>query len=640
MTAPLAVTSVVTADRLGDELVRRGAINEADLAAALTRQNIEGVQLGRALMTDGAVSRSDLYQSLAVIWGLPFVDLIADPPEVELLDRIGSVIMLRDQWVPRRIAGHQAGDGRPRLSALVATSRRPTAQLSATIKSALDVDIVEFAATTDWDIESAVLNGCEGAMIEVAANSLVSATPAFSAQAGWWPWQKIAAVAIVVGVLASAVADFRVAVITAIIGLNAMFLVGVVFKIVLGAVGIARVARDHRRPTRDRAGAPRLPDHALPIYTILVPAYRESNIVGKIIDHLAGLDYPQSKLQILLLMEADDVATIAAARLAHPPECVRFVIVPAGGPQTKPKACNIGLALAEGDYLVIYDAEDLPDGGQLRSVLAQFDAADDDVICLQARLNYFNADENILTRMFALEYSYWFDCMLPGLDRCGLPIPLGGTSNHFRVDRLRELGGWDPHNVTEDADLGVRAYAQGLTVGINDSTTWEEACSQWRPWIKQRTRWIKGYMVTTLVHTRHPVRLWRTGGVRGLVGLIGLIAGTPLMFLACPPLWAFRLYTFLGGSVHGLNVPSWVLAATTINLVVGNLSMIALTALAALRRRTYHLVAFSLLLPVYWVLHSFAAWRALVHLLWKPDHWEKTPHGIVHGPPARRDARV
>jgi len=203
------------------------------------------------------------------------------------------------------------------------------------------------------------------------------------------------------------------------------------------------------------------------------------------------------------------------------------------------------------------------------------------------------------------------------------------------VDKLRELGGWDPHNVTEDADLGVRAAARGFTVGINDSTTWEEACSQWQPWIKQRTRWIKGYMVTALVHTRRPLQMWRTLGVNGYIGLVGLIAGTPAMFLACPPLWAFWLYTFLGGSVKGLDVPGWVLTATTFNLFVGNISMILLTMFAARRRGNIRLMPFALLLPAYWVLHSLAAWRALFHLMLKPDHWEKTPHGIVHGPPTR-----
>ena len=265
-------------------------------------------------------------------------------------------------------------------------------------------------------------------------------------------------------------------------------------------------------------------------------------------------------------------------------------------------------------------------------MVARFRQTPEDVVCLQARLNYFNARENLLTRMFTLEYSFWFDYMLPGLDAMRLPIPLGGTSNHFRVSALRELGAWDPYNVTEDADLGVRAAAEGKTVGITESTTWEEACSEWKAWIRQRTRWIKGYMVTALVHMRRPRQLLRETGVRGVFGVLGLIAGTPAMFLACPLVWAFWLFTFLGGTVAGFHLPPWVETATFVNLVVGNGAMILLSALAARRRHAYDLIPFALLNPAYWMLHSIAAYRALWQLVVSPSHWEKTPHGIVHGP--------
>ena len=263
--------------------------------------------------------------------------------------------------------------------------------------------------------------------------------------------------------------------------------------------------------------------------------------------------------------------------------------------------------------------------------------ASPETVCVQARLNYFNTTTNILTRMFTLEYSFWFDYMLPGLDAMRLPIPLGGTSNHFRVDALRQLGGWDPFNVTEDADLGVRASALGLTVGIIDSTTWEEACSEWHAWIRQRTRWIKGYMVTSLVQLRSPLQAWRNLGLRGMVGLIGLIAGTPALFLAAPIMWAFFLYTFLGGVVPQFALPAWTQTLTFFTLVIGNGAMVALTALAARRRRNTRLMGYALLNPAYWVLHSIAAWRALFQLVVSPAHWEKTPHGIQHGPEPTSD---
>ena len=191
--------------------------------------------------------------------------------------------------------------------------------------------------------------------------------------------------------------------------------------------------------------------------------------------NLSQLDYPKSKLDILILLEEDDAETIAAAKAAQPPGNVRFVIVPDQIPKTKPKALNVGLYFARGDYLVIYDAEDQPDPDQLKKAVIAFRDGPKNLACVQSALNYYNAHENALTRMFTLEYSYWFDYLLPGLHRLGLPIPLGGTSNHFRTEVLRSLGAWDPFNVTEDADLGVRASVRGYSVGIINSTTYEEA---------------------------------------------------------------------------------------------------------------------------------------------------------------------
>jgi cellulose synthase/poly-beta-1,6-N-acetylglucosamine synthase-like glycosyltransferase len=563
---------------------------------------------------------------------------MAEPPHPEIIAAVDPDAMLQGHWVPLRIEAAAGHRGVERSVLVVATAEGPDPALAAQLCSRYGVDDVRFVVTTDWDIDQAVLQRRKHTVIARAAEGLAETSPELSARTGWARWQLIAVAVALVAIVACAIVSFRSTLIVALIGINLMFFVGVMFKIAACVAGMVHVHRIESGPEESRRGAlravPRIPDADLPVYTILVPAYHESNVVSKVIEHIDALDYPLSKLQVLLLMEADDDETIAAAKAARPPEYVRFVVVPPGGPQTKPKACNVGLALAEGEFLVIYDAEDRPEPGQLREAVARFAQSDESVVCFQARLNYFNATENILTRMFTLEYSFWFDYMLPGLDAWKLPIPLGGTSNHFRVDALRELGGWDPYNVTEDADLGVRAAAEGRVVGITESTTWEEACSEWKAWIRQRTRWIKGYMMTALVHTRRPLQLWRTVGWRGVLGVVALIAGTPAMFLACPLVWGFWLFTFLGGSVDGLHLPDWVLTVTTANLIIGNGAMILLSALAARRRKAYDLVPFALLNPAYWVLHSIAAWRALYQLVRNPSHWEKTPHGIVHGPHA------
>jgi cellulose synthase/poly-beta-1,6-N-acetylglucosamine synthase-like glycosyltransferase len=249
----------------------------------------------------------------------------------------------------------------------------------------------------------------------------------------------------------------------------------------------------------------------LPVYTVLVPMYKEPEIAQKIAHAVTSLDYPVEKLDVKLLLEEDDPTTRAkvAEVVDRLPKCVEVIVcpsVPKGEPRTKPRACNWGLEKAKGEYLVIYDAEDHPEPDQIKKAVVVYRklaaAGKKDVICLQAKLNYFNARQNWLTRFFTLEYTGWFDLFLPGLHAFHTPIPLGGTSNHFQTEVLRQVGGWDPFNVTEDCDLGMRLARQGYRTQILDSTTWEEANSRVGNWVRQRSRWVKGYFQTHLVHTR------------------------------------------------------------------------------------------------------------------------------------------
>jgi cellulose synthase/poly-beta-1,6-N-acetylglucosamine synthase-like glycosyltransferase len=289
----------------------------------------------------------------------------------------------------------------------------------------------------------------------------------------------------------------------------------------------------------------------------------------------------------------------------------------------------VGLTFARGELLVIYDAEDKPDPDQLKKAVVAFDRSGDDLICLQAALNYWNDSENWLTRMFTLEYSFWFDYMLPGLDALRLPIPLGGTSNHFRTDALRALGGWDPFNVTEDADLGIRASAVGYRVGVLNSTTMEEANRSAPNWIRQRSRWIKGYLQTMLVHSRRPTQLLRSTGVVPAMAFALLIGGTPLIFLANAPLLVIFVGSFaVDASWLGRLFPGWVLAVCLFNLLLGNAAMVYVSMMGAFRRHRYRLVIWAMLNPVYWLLHAVAAYKALWQLVTRPHYWEKTLHGL------------
>jgi cellulose synthase/poly-beta-1,6-N-acetylglucosamine synthase-like glycosyltransferase len=386
-----------------------------------------------------------------------------------------------------------------------------------------------------------------------------------------------------------------------------------------------------------------LPADEWPVYTVLVPLHREERIVAQILDSLARLDYPPEKLDVKILLEEYDLPTrTAVARVTLPPYC-SLVVVPRGFPQTKPRACNWGLAQARGRYVVIYDAEDRPDPDQLRKAVTAFRNLPAEVACLQCKLNYYNADQNILTRFFTLEYTVWFDLFLPGLHALDAPIPLGGTSNHFRTDTLRALGGWDPYNVAEDCDLGVRLARIGYKTKVLDSTTWEEANSCLWNWLRQRSRWVKGYIQTHLVHTRTWRDALRFRSVKDHVSFMLTVGGSSLVLLANPVYWLalivwlarpWRLayFDFTDATMTQYSFwskVSWVFCGATAMLIAANFAFIVFNIVACRRRNLWRFLPYACAAPLYWLLMSVGAWRGAAQLLYKPFYWEKTHHGLA-----------
>jgi cellulose synthase/poly-beta-1,6-N-acetylglucosamine synthase-like glycosyltransferase len=369
-----------------------------------------------------------------------------------------------------------------------------------------------------------------------------------------------------------------------------------------------------------------------PHYTILCPLYKEAQIVPQFVRAMSNLSYPTNKLQILLLTEQDDRDTREAIRALNLLPHFQIVTVPDGKPRTKPRACNFGLMQATGQFVVIYDAEDIPEPLQLKKAVLTFANYGANLACVQAKLNYYNPEQNLLTRWFTAEYSLWFDLILPGLQRAKLSIPLGGTSNHFQIQTLRALGGWDAYNVTEDCDLGLRLARYRFDTVILNSVTYEEANSQPRNWIRQRSRWIKGYMQTYLVYMRHPWRFLRAGGLREFVSLQLVIGGKTAVLFLNPLLWiSFALYFLfrpeLGHTFQAL-YPKPLLYLSVISLVFGNFLYIYVYLLACIRRKQYKLVKYALFIPIYWMMMSGAAMMALFQLIFKPHYWEKTVHGL------------
>lgn len=373
-------------------------------------------------------------------------------------------------------------------------------------------------------------------------------------------------------------------------------------------------------------------DSQWPIYTILCPLYKEWNVLPQFITAIEHLDYPETKLQVLLLLEADDRETISQAKLLKLPKYVELVIVPVSYPKTKPKACNFGLTQAKGDYIVIYDAEDIPESTQLKKSILAFQKLPANVICTQAKLNFYNPHQNLLTKLFTSEYSLWFDLILTGLQSINAPIPLGGTSNHFKTEDLRNLGGWDAFNVTEDCDLGMRIAKLGYKTAIINSTTQEEANSQSLNWFLQRTRWIKGYIQTYLVHIRDLDEFSKNGNKWNAILFQLIVGGKVLSMFINPLMWIitilyFALRPILGTFIETL-FPTPVLYMGVFSLVFGNFLYFYYYMIGCAKRGYYDLIKYGFFVPFYWLAMSLAAWEAVRRLIVQPHYWSKTKHGL------------
>ncbi|MCI5047381.1 MAG: glycosyltransferase [Aquisalinus sp.] len=367
---------------------------------------------------------------------------------------------------------------------------------------------------------------------------------------------------------------------------------------------------------------------SLPVITILIPLYMEQESVPYIHEAIEQLAYPKHLLDVKLLLEENDPETLSAVRQHCIADHYHVVVIPDILPRTKPKACNYGLWLARGELIVVYDAEDRPDSDQLSRAACLFAEAGPDTACAQAKLNYYNPQRNLLTRLFTLEYTFLFDHVLPVFCYHNLPIPLGGTSNFFRTHVLQEIGGWDPYNVTEDADIGLRLFDAGYKVTMLQSTTWEEATPTLQAWVRQRSRWIKGYIQTWLVHLRHTDTSPKSGKFWCKQLTLQLVVAAVIVSALINPVFWILYGLWIGGvtSVGALFFPQPLGNLAMASFLCGNFLLIYLHMIAPLNRRWLHHALYALLLPLYWLLQSVAGYIALWQLLRKPFYWEKTQH--------------
>lgn len=354
-----------------------------------------------------------------------------------------------------------------------------------------------------------------------------------------------------------------------------------------------------------------------PIYTILLPTFKESSVIGQLIENIESLDYPKSKLDVKLLIESDDQEMLAAIEKCTLPQYFEVVKVPHSLPKTKAKSCNYAMSFARGEYVVVYDADDKPDPLQLKKALIEFNKGDDKLACVQAKLNYYNYNYSFLTKSFSLEYLNWFQYLLPGFQKMNMPIPLGGSSNHFSVEILRKVFFWDAYNVTEDADLGLRLAHMGYKTRMFDSETLEESPTTVLAWVKQRARWIKGYMQTYIVHLKNIKLLYKYTGLKGILLLNLFVGSSTFIFFTTP----FLLFSLVLTKVLNELFLYYFVAMYTTNLIL-------LVIAVKQQKRPLYFYIISIFFPVYSLLHSVAAFLALWEFIIYPQRWNKTQHGL------------
>lgn len=407
-------------------------------------------------------------------------------------------------------------------------------------------------------------------------------------------------------------------------GLVSAFYLG----IILFKLWVVYQSTRHKPLSYARRAVQRLSEDDLPVYTILIPLYQEAAVIPQIIKAMTAIDYPPEKLDVIITLEEYDHETMDAIRAAKPPKHFKTLILPNVKPKTKPKALNVALLEAKGEFLVIFDAEIIPDADQLKKAVLAF-RDHPELAALQTRLDHYNRDQNLITKLFNAEFSFYYDLFLPGLQRLGYPLALSGHSMHFRTAALREVGGWDPYNVAEDCDVGIRLFRNGYRSDILDSLSQEEATSDWRAWTMQRSRWIKGFIQTTIVHLRHPFAFKdEIGGWKNFFAFLITVPGSVMLNMLNMIYTALLILWLITASpLIQAYFPGPILYVSMFSFVTGNFVFTLLNLLGSYERKRFSMVKYSLLSFVYWVMLSYATVRAIVQLVLRPHHWEKTKHG-------------
>lgn len=581
------------------------------LALRAMLAQINGTSIKDEIVCSGALSEEVLYRAFADALGLPFAgnlsaEALLVPPEYALE-------ILRGRNVPPLV---QAAAGGATTTVYLAPPTLAVERYrSGLARWPRIVDRV--AVTTPGAVRDALIASNASLMTQESVFGLFTNWPQLSARFVANAWQGIVLGAL--AILLPAGLAFATGATLAVLHLVA--------SLFFLANSLVRLLASFDRPLLENSRLDRFDPSRAPTYSVLVALYREAEVVPDLIAAMRALQWPRPKLDIKFVCEADDAETIAALQRGSIEGFAEIVRVPPSQPRTKPKALNYALQLCRGDIVAIYDAEDRPDPLQLVEAWQRLRSGGETLACVQAPLDIGNARHNRLTALFAMEYRALFRGLLPWLARRGLLIPLGGTSNHFRRTALDAVMAWDPFNVTEDADLGTRLARHGYQVDVISRPTLEDAPEDLGIWLRQRTRWFKGWLQTWFVHVRSPLYFIRQGGFAEFLVLQILFVGIILSSLLHPLIiyyfvdFAFRLADWRYSGPFDL----FLTVVDGMNLVLGYGGFLALAWRTS--RRTPGLFWTSApLVPLYWLLLSAAAWRAAWQLAHAPHKWEKTPH--------------
>lgn len=598
---------------LGQLLLARGVVDRDTLNDGLAEHYRQGIPLGEALVLSGRARQDDIWEVLAEQWGIGVTPLEHHWVDPALANELNAGEAIKHRVLPLR---------RTRDFAIVAMADTRDRRALAYVEGTLRLPVIARLATPDV-IRKRQRQVYRQQLVQESSALLQARAPEYSAHITLTlrqkRWLALLGVLAVIGIIFMH-EDFFILLSGLVILLYAAVVIFRTYVVVKGSKFLELMHVSQQEMD--------LLTH-LPVYTILCPLYREAGVLPQLVQACSELDYPASKLDIKLLLEEDDVETLEVVEQTPLPRNFDVLVVPAEGPRTKPKACNYGLQFARGEYCVIYDAEDIPEPAQLKKALAIFRRSDVGVGCVQAKLNYYNPRQNPITRWFALEYTSWFDFFLPGLVELGLPVPLGGSSNHFPTHLLRELGGWDPNNVTEDADLGMRLHRAGYQTALMNSTTLEEANSDFVNWMRQRSRWGKGYFISWLVLMRHPKLLLRDLGWRGWAASALTLGGTFGVALLNLLVWLLTLLWVLAQfDIIGFLFPPAIYYIGMVELIFGNFFFLYMGIWCAAHRREYELTHAALFAPAYWLMASIAMIKAGIQTVSRPTFWEKTVHGL------------